>query len=217
MKWTTAMLAGLFAAALMPALASADHRPGHRNSPGALTATATPNPVVYGRTTSIAGRLSGPSNGGKTITLRGDRYPFDGFQSLGAVVTNAQGYYSFAHFPAANTRYQARQGNQQSAVVAVLVRIRTSLGVSDRRVRRGQIVRFSGRACPQHDGSLVRIQRLSRRGWRTVRRTRLRDARRCSVYRRRTRLYRGGRYRAVVVGHADHANGISPSRRVAVR
>ena len=220
MKRMTVILAGLFAAALLPTLASADHKPGHVKGPGPqgdLTIAASPNPVVFGRTTTIAGRLRGPDNGGKVVTLRGDGYPFNGFQNLGTAVTNAQGDYSFAQTPPVNTRYQARQGNTESGVVNVLVRIRTSLRVSDRTPRRGQLVRFSGRACPDHHGALVRIQRLTRRGWVTVRRTRLRDARRCSVYTRRMRVYRDARYRAVVLRDADHANGISPRRLVDVR
>ena len=220
MKPLKTTLAGISLVVLLPALASADHKPGHGKGPGAqgnLTIAANPNPVVFGRTTTISGRLNGPDNGGKVVTLRGDGYPFGGFQNLGTAVTNAQGDYSFAQTPSVNTRYQARQGNTESAVLNVLVRIRTSLRVSDSTPRRGQLVRFSGRACPDHHGALVRIQRLTRRGWTTLRRTRLRDARRCSAYTRRMRVYRDGRYRAVVVRDADHANGISPRRLVDVR
>ena len=219
MKAIKAVLAGLALVALLPAPASAHHRPGHGTGPGAqgnLTIAASPNPVVFGRTTTIAGRLNGPDNAGKVVTLRGDGYPYDGFQNLGTAVTNAQGDYSFAQVPRVNTRYQVRQANQESAVVGVLVRIRTSLRLSDRTPRRGQVVRFSGRACPEHDGALVRIQRLTRRGWVTVRRTRLRAAVRCSVFSRRMRLYRDGRYRATVARDADHATGISARRRVDV-
>jgi hypothetical protein len=222
MKRTTALLAGLFVAALLPALASADHKPGHPKGPGTpggpgnFTIAANPNPIVFGRTTTIAGRLSGPDNAGKTVTLRGDGYPFGAFQNVATAVTNAQGDYSFAQTPALNTRYHARQGSQETGVVTVLVRIRTSLRVSDRTPRRGQVVRFSGRACPKHNGALVRLQRLTRRGWVTVRSTRLRDARGCSAYSRRMRVYRDARYRTVVLRDADHANGISARRLVDV-
>ena len=96
--------------------------------------------------------------------------------------------------------------------VIVKVRIRMSLRVSDRTPRVGQVVRFRGRACPAHDGLLVRIQRKTRRGtFRTVRRTTLRAATRCPTYRRRFRVYRDGTYR-VTSDDRDHARGFSRAR-----
>ena len=223
MKRITVLLAGLSMVAL-PAVAAGHHQAGHQGGggpggpggPGTLSIAAEPNPVVFGRSTVIRGRLGGPDNAGKPVNLREDLYPFDAFQNVATTTTNAQGEYAFTRTPPVNTRYQARQGGIESVVLNVLVRIRTSLRVSDRTPRRGQIVRFSGRACPEHDGALVRIQRLTRRGWVTVRRTRLRDALRCSVFSRRMRLYRDGRFRAVVLRDADHANGISARRLVDV-
>jgi hypothetical protein len=74
-------------------------------------------------------------------------------------------------------------------------------------------VRFSGRSCPQHDGALVSIQkRTSTGGWRTVRRTRLREASRCSVYSRRLRVFHDGTFRAVVAAEASRARGFSRTR-----
>jgi hypothetical protein len=98
------------------------------------------------------------------------------------------------------------------------VRIAVSRTVSDRTPAVGQRVRFRGRACPQHDGALGRIQRLNQttRRWRTVRRTSLRDhnpgqdTRNCSRYRRTFRVFRDGTYRVVVISpHGDHQDGIS--------
>ncbi len=95
-------------------------------------------------------------------------------------------------------------------------RIRISLSVIDMTPRAGQVVRFSGRACPAHDGLGIRIQRRTRRGvYRTVRRTALKPAKRCSVYRRRLRIYSDGMYRAVTVG-ANDIRGISRRRFVDV-
>ncbi len=60
----------------------------------------------------------------------------------------------------------------------------------------------------------MRIQRRSSTGrYRTVRRTRLRAATRCSTYRRTFRIYRDGRYR-VTSDDADHARGYSRSRLI---
>ena len=108
---------------------------------------------------------------------------------------------------------RVRVGGVLSPTVTVLVRQRVSLRLSDRTPRRGQLVRFSGRSCPTHDGAVVSIQkRRSTGGWRTVRRTRLRDASRCSVYSRRLRIYRDATFRTVVARDADHARGFSRRR-----
>ena len=58
----------------------------------------------------------------------------------------------------------------------------------------------------------MRIQRRTAAGaYRTVRRTKLRAATRCSVYSRRLRVYREGTYR-VTSDDADHARGFSRAR-----
>ena len=97
---------------------------------------------------------------------------------------------------------------------------RVSLEVSDRTPIAGRRVRFYGRACPQHDGALVKIQRRTRKGkWRTEHRTRLRDIRsdRCSRYSGRLRVFHDGHYRAFVVSpDSDHTDGRSRSKRINV-
>jgi hypothetical protein len=210
-------------AVALPVIAQADHRPGHPKpgpAPQAqtdLTIRARPNPTVFRGATVISGRLKGPDNGGKTVVLRQDEYPYgNGFTDVATTTTDAQGDYSFTRRPVRNTFYQAA-ANRSTYVVAVnqvlvKVRIRMSLRVSDATPRVGQLVRFRGRACPEHDGLTVRIQRKTRTGrFRTVRRTRLRAATRCSVYSRRFRVYRDGTYR-VTSDDADHARGFSRPR-----
>jgi hypothetical protein len=212
-KPSISILGGLALLAAVPVAANATHKPGHGDGTRSPTISAQPNPVVYGRTTVISGRLRGPERTGKPVTLLGAPYPFADFRTLATAATNGNGDYSFTQRPLANTRYRTRAQGVQSPDLTVLVRIRTSLHVSDSTPRSGQLVTFSGRACPEHDGSLVAIQRRTRTGsWRTVRRTRLRDATRCSVYRRRFRVYRDGTFRAVVAADADHARGISGRR-----
>jgi hypothetical protein len=211
-------------AVALPVIAQADHRPGHPKpgpAPQAqtdLTIAARPNPTVFRGATVISGRLKGPDNGGKTVVLRQDEYPYgNGFSDVAATTTDAQGDYSFTRRPARNTFYQAAADRGATYAVAVnqvlvKVRIRMSLRVSDATPRVGQRVRFRGRACPAHDGLTVRIQRKTRTGtFRTVRRTRLRAATRCSVYRRRLRVYRDGTFR-VTSDDADHARGFSRPR-----
>jgi hypothetical protein len=186
-----------------------------------LTIKAQPNPVVFGRTVALTGRLTGKKKAGKTVQVQADAFPYDGhYTNVASVVTRTNGTWSASHKPAVNTRYRARQGSTLSGVVTELVRIRVSLRLSDRTPAAGHRVRFSGRACPKHNGARVRIQRHTRTGrWRTVRRTRLLDlaGTTCSRYRKRFRVFHDGTYRTFVVSpDKDHVNGRSRARRIDV-
>ena len=183
-----------------------------------MTLAAQPTTVTSGRTVTLSGKLTGANNSGKQVTLRSDPFPFDNFDNAGTATTNAQGDYTFAQKPTVNTRYQSRSGNDESAIVTVLVRPSVTLRLSDSTPRRGQRVRFSGRVCPEHDGARVAIQRRSGGRFRTVARATLKDVPNttCSSYARRMRVRRDGTYRTVIRGHNDHATGISRRRRANV-
>jgi len=222
--FTTA--AAISVAIALPVVADAAHKPGHQGGSGypqpgpgggtqqQLSLGAAPNPIVFGRGTVLSGRLKGSNKGGRTVTLDGAPHPFTSFtNNIAATITSAGGDYAFIRRPRRHTRYRVRVGGVLSPTVTVLVRQRVSLRLSDRTPRRGQLVRFSGRSCPAHDGAVVSIQkRTSSGGWRTVRRTRLRDASRCSTYSRRLRIYRDATFRTVVARDADHARGFSRRR-----
>jgi hypothetical protein len=180
---------------------------------------ARPNPVVFGRTVALSGRLTGSGHAGKTIQVQADEFPYEGsFKNVATPTTNTAGKWAATDKPTVNTRYRARQGSTISGIVTEGVRIRVSLRVSDRTPASGQRVRFRGRACPEHDGARVRIQRRTASGkWRTRRRTTLRDipGSTCSRYSRRFRVFSDGTYRAVVVSpDRDHRNGISRRRHL---
>jgi hypothetical protein len=216
LKRITALVLSAAALVALAAVAQAHHRPGHQGGPqNTLTIDARPNPVVYLRTVGISGRYRAQNDSGQTIQLQKDSWPFEGtWVNAGTTTTNFRGDYSFTDRPPVNTRYRTMRANIFSVPVTVGVRIRVSRRVSDRTPRSGQRVRFRGRACPEHDGARVRIQRFNRRikRWRTIRRTRLRDLEpsNCSRYRRTFRVFRDGTYRVVVVSpHGDHRNGIS--------
>src|SRR5215211_1803073 len=180
-KRAVVFVVSIAALASLTAVSQAHHRPGHQGGPGQggpnnqnrLTIAARPNPVVFFRTTSVFGRYRARNNASRTIGLQRDRWPFEGnWVNAGTDTTDAQGDYSFTARPPVNTRYRTRRSgtNLFSVPVTVGVRIRVSRAVSDRTPEVGQRVRFRGRACPQHDGALVRIQRrTSTGGWRTVR------------------------------------------------
>jgi hypothetical protein len=107
----------------------------------------------------------------------------------------------------------------ESAVVDVLVRVHVMLRLGDATPRVGQRVRFFGSAAPQHDGSVVRIQRRRATGsWKTVGLTLLRDAGdERSRYSRRLRIRRDGTYRARVIAvDGDHLSGTSRRRSAEV-
>ena len=204
-----------------PLAAEAAPKPPKPEPPqNSLTIAASPSPVVFGRATAISGKLLGPNAAGQKINVRSDPFPYGQFAAAGSVTTNATGDWTLPQSPTLNTRYQAQTGQAgkvASSIITVLVRPAVTLRLGDYTPKVGQRVRFAGRVCPEHDGSLLSIQRRFADGkYRTVTRTVLRDVAgsTCSSYRKRVKIRRDGRYRAVIWGHADHATGKSRSRRV---
>jgi len=202
-------------AVALPVAATATHKPGHRPGAGGadLTIAAKPTTIVFGGATVISGRLRGPNNAGRPVTLRADGYPFNvGDAVVARTQTGSNGSYAFTPRPDRNTNYQVTFGALRTERVRVNVRFRVSFAASDYTPRAGQLVRLRGRACPESDGAVVSLQRRSASGrFRTVRRTRLRAAARCSTYSRRLRVYGDGTYRATV-DDAARARGYSRAR-----
>ena len=214
-RTTLALSAAVAALGAVPLAAHAAKPPKPpKSAPGNLTLAAAPNPVKFGRSVTLSGKLTGANNSGKPVGLFADPFPYNSFTKVTTATTSATGDYSTTQKPSVNTRYKASQGGNQSAIITVLVRPAVSLRLSDYTPKRGQRVRFSGRVCPQHDGSSVSIQRRYSRGYRTIRKTTLRDipGSACSRYRKTVRVSRDGRFRTVIGSHADHAKGISRSR-----
>jgi hypothetical protein len=198
---------------VLPGSAAAQKQPGN------LTISASAESVKFGRSVTLSGKLTGPQNEGKNVTLREDPFPFDAFANVATTATNATGDYSFIRTPTVNTRYQTRQGGEESEIVTVTVMPRVSLRVGDRTPAAGRRVRFRGRVCPEHDGATLEIQRRRAPGrWRTVRRAILADVpgTTCSRYSRRVRVRRDGTYPAFPPADADHAAGWSRPRRIDV-
>jgi hypothetical protein len=202
-------------AVALPVAADATHKPGHAPNSGgrSLTITVQPTSVAFGSATTISGRLKDPNRGGRTVTLRADGYPFNvGDKAVATTRTTSSGAYSFTRRPARNTNYQTTVDTLRTSRVRVNVRFRVSFAASDYTPRKGRVIRLRGRACPGSDGAVVRIQRRSATGtFPTVRKTRLRAAKRCSVYSLRVRVRRGGVYRATTDDRA-RARGYSALR-----
>jgi len=216
-----AVLAVAALAVALPVVASATHKPGHQQGGGGggptaaptIDISARPSTTVFRGTTVISGRRTGANSANKLITLRIDQYPFLGGRAVATTRTDKNGRYSFTARPPKNTLYRAVSSEVgpdiQTPLTRVNVRIRMSLILSDYTPRSGQLVRFRGRACPTHDGLTVKIQKRTATGsFRTIRRTRLRPAQRCSIYSRRIRLFRDNTFR-VTADDRDHARGFS--------
>lgn len=192
-----------------------------------ITIVASRGAVPFRRPVEITGTVPGPGAAGVDVSLEENPYPYTaGFRPANqTVATDTNGRYRFVVLPEQSTRYRVvakRKGRPTSGEVGVRVRVRVSLRVSDRTPRRGQRVRFSGKALPAHDGRRVRIQRRTAGGrWRTVARTRLRaaaptaDGTARSRFAKRIRIRRDGVYRVrVAPGDGDHFAGNSRRRRI---
>jgi hypothetical protein len=189
---------------------------------GDITISSDPDEVVYGKATTISGKLKGTLKAGALVTLQQKPHPYTGdYETVATTTTATNGDYEFKDVdPLKNTRYRVTTTVPQtvSAEILVKVRIKLTLRLSDSTPRAGQRVRFAGTAAPEHDGRTVYIQRRTLTGrWRTVKQTTLADVgTEFSKYAKRIRVRRDGTYRARVFHDADHQDGTSPARRAAV-
>lgn len=218
MKRALATATVLVLCVAVPAAVTAQKPPKQPKQPGQLSLSGAPNPVKFGKSVTIAGKLTGPGKANKDVTLSEDPFPVDDLTRVGTATIDDQGDYSFVRSPTVNTRYQTRQGGLESEILTVSVSPRVSLRVGDRTPAAGKRVRFSGRVCPQHDGASLAIQRRTApKRWRTVAQVVMADAGdECSTYSRRRRVRRDGVYRTFFSGDADHAAASSRARRIDV-
>ena len=189
-------------------------------TPHQLTIAAKPNPVVFGQSVAITGKLTGDSSAGEDVTLREDPFPFGNFTNFGSTNTAADGTYSFTVKPTVNTKYQATAKSKSPATspeLTVLVASKVGFVVSDTTPKVGQSVVFKGRVYPPHDGQHVWLQRKVETGWKTLAKIALADAGDAySVYSRKRTVTRNGTFRVVKPADSDHARGVSPKRTLTV-
>ena len=221
-----AAAAGATVALVLPLVATADHRPGHKpNQPNPnLSIGAEPNPVLWGRAITVSGRLRGSDNTGKTIELQQNPHPFSGaFRAVSTTTTDAQGDYTFPGIrPLSHTQYRVEADlnpDEISANEVVLVRKKITRRVDDRTPDRGDRVTFSGRVTPPHDGDTIQLQRRRPSGsWRTFANVTLEDAGptrpNSSVYEHSLRIFRDGKWRARIKADEDHLG--NRSRRIRI-
>jgi hypothetical protein len=174
--------------------------------PLGLALTAAPNPVVFGGLTTLSGALSGTSNSGRPVQLQQNPFPFtSGFANVAnAQLTDATGAFSFTVLSVPlTTQYRVLVADRPTVVspivtVSVQVLVRTS--VTDRRVRRGARVRFSGTVRPAVPNVPLAIQKQGRSGrWVTLDGSITRPGGSgYAVYGKSLRIRRGGRFRVYV-------------------
>ncbi len=190
--------------------------------PLAISLSGSPNPVSFGGSTTIVGQVTGTGNGGVTVALQSNPFPYtQGFQQVGnAIVADLTGKFSLPvlSVPFA-TQYRAVQVGKSvtSPVLTVGVSSRISTSVSATRVRRGRYVRFFGTLKPALPGTLMVVQRKNSKGaWQLagtmVATGTTSDAR----YSRRIRVYSAHTYR-VYAAVADGKFLPSAGREVKIR
>lgn len=225
MSRTTNTALALALALAIPATVAVAKQPAKPPKPanGQLSLAAAPNPINFGGSTALTGRLGGNPSAGQTVIIEANPFPFAAFKPVATVTTAANGTYSATVKPGVITRYRVTAKTAPPIVsgeVKVGVRIRVGLILGDATPRRGTSVAFSGRAHPAHDGALVSIRKRTSTGtYATIARTHLLDdGSGRSRYRRAVRIKSSGVYQVRVSnnGAADHFSGLSRARRITV-
>lgn len=188
--------------------------------PLGLSLTATPSVVSSGGSTTLAGNLSGTGNEGRQVRLQSQAFGTTEFTDLGNTqVVDASGNFAFPILGVpVNTAYKVfLPGKPEiaSPIVFVTVPIKVRLKAT-KRIRRGHRATFKGRVSPTTDaGSLVEIQQRFHGVWVTVAKTTLQSD--GTHYKRRVKLRRGGRFRALVTPGGAYVQNASGTHRVRVR
>ncbi len=189
--------------------------------PLGLSLQATPNPVPFGKSTTLNGTLSGTDNANRQIVLQQNAFPFTaGFTTVGnPQVTSATGAFAFPILSLTTTtqfRVQVPGRPVASPIVTALVSVTVRTEVSSTRVRRGRTVRFAGSITPIRDGAQVAIQKLRDGRWITIGGSIARHYRADrSKYAVRVKIPRGGSYRVFVgTNSGDIANNVGRTVKI---
>lgn len=201
--------------------AGADRSFVTKAAPPAMTLGATPNPVLFGRPTTLQGTLTGPTHAGRLVQLLSRPFPFTGgFTAVGsAVATNAQGAFAIT-LPslALGTQFRARASGPVVLSPVVTVGVLASIGtrVTRTHVRRGRRVHFSGTVRPAEVNRPLAIQRRRRGRWVTVAGTVTRARTSAfAVYGKTIRIRHAGLYR-IFLGTGSGATAPNVGRRIRI-
>jgi hypothetical protein len=188
-------------------------------NPRGITASASPNPVVWSGSATVSGRVSGQGVGGTTVVLERQDFPFAGpFYLVGTKRASSNGSFSFKVGPLwamARLRLTTR-----TTIVAAspIVEVRNALrvGLRPRRISGGR-VRLQGAVSPAVPHGRATLQKRSPSGrWVPLRRARVHPlAGNRSRYRFTVR--RRGTYRVSVLPRDNFAHVHGTSREVTLR
>ena len=191
--------------------------------PLGLSLAATPNPVPVGKPTVLAGALSGTGNASRQVVLQSNPFPYtQGFvNTTNVLLTGPNGEFSFPLLSVAlNTQYRVlipTKPTVVSPIVFVGVAPKVSTLVTATRVRRRQLVRFTGHVRPGGGGERFAIQKLKGTRWVTVAGgNTVHSSSTSARYSKRIRINSGGSYR-VFVAMADGRYAATSGRTVRIR
>ena len=171
--------------------------------PLGVSFAATPNPLLTGATTTLAGQLTGTGNGGRDVVLQSNPFPYtQGFKAVGnKLVTDATGNFSFGlQMVAFNTQFRVALPDKPavvSPIVVVSVSVRVSTRLGTKTVKRGHKLTFKGSVTPDNGGTPIAIQKLnSKKHWVTITGTVTHKASGSAAsYSKRVTVRSGGKYR----------------------
>ncbi len=131
-----------------------------------LTIEATSDPILYGQSVTIAGKLAGVTSS-QPVTLLARTVHQHGWAQVAQVNTSSSGVYTFpAQMPVNSTYYKVQGGGKSSAVLFEGVRYVLTAEASATSVMEGQVVTFSGKVAPTpaHPGHVIYLQRQNASG-----------------------------------------------------
>ena len=176
----------------------------------------------FNASVTLAGQVFGTTVSGITVTLQENPYPFGGWNDVATTTTDAAGNYQFIRQLKTHTGWRVVAQTKPAGTsmpAFVLQEDVVSVKASTSRPKRGHTVLFTGFASPARVGAPVYIQRLGKKGWRTVLTAKLSPTAvpDTASYAVRLRRVVSGVYRAFVPGGYDHLADASAARRITVR
>jgi opacity protein-like surface antigen len=188
----------------------------------AVSLNASKQAANFNDNVTLSGQVFGTAVAGITVTLQENPYPFGGWSDVATTTTDASGNYQFIRQLKTHTgwRVVAQTKPAGSSVPAfVLQQDTVTLKANTTRPKRRHTVLFTGFALPARVGAPVYVQRLGKRGWRTVLTAKLAPTPVADTvsYAVRLRHVVSGVYRAFVPGGYDHLADASAAKRITLR
>ena len=142
----------------------ADHALLTTKVPLSIQMLASPNPVLFGGTVVVQGTLSGTNNGGRTVVLQANAFPFTvGFQNVGnPELTTASGSFSFPVLGMSVVSQFRVVTTSKPPIISPVTQESVAVRVSSH-VRHVGLhrARFSGTVTPAENGAQVGILRIT--------------------------------------------------------